>query len=346
MSETVIDRAAILRRAPWVAALGDEAIGEVLAAGQVVRFVAGRTIIRELEVGESLYVILAGQAQATVAAGQTRALELGVLSVGDGFGELALLTRELRSATVTAITEVEALRLGRFEFEAILRRHPQVAVHFAKEIGARLVETDAALDALLVSAEASQRHAPAGRLLGVTPSVRTERGSLRRAFFELVLSHKGELPFMAMSAFVGALLAIRLAVRALELLGGDLFELLRGAYTSGIALLVVSVAASLLSFSPRTRRAIALGYGIGFALIVNELPVFLAFDTFYLDMTTRDPELEFSVAALYRRTEGEWASALLFAILAQATYLRRFYRRIGFIFSNRLRALLARTPDA
>ena len=77
--------------------------------------------------------------------------------------------------------------------------------------------------------------------------------------------------------------------------------------------------------------------GAGFALILNELSVFLAFDTFYLDMTQRDPGMIFDVEKLYHRTESEWAVALALAVLLMLTFLYRFFRRSLFVVRARLR---------
>jgi hypothetical protein len=83
--------------------------------------------------------------------------------------------------------------------------------------------------------------------------------------------------------------------------------------------------------------------GAGFALILNELSVFLAFDTFYLDMTTRDPAMAFNVEALYRRSESGRAVALMVAALLMLTYVRHFLQRSAFVLLSRLRAS-ARDP--
>jgi CRP-like cAMP-binding protein len=322
----------------WLATLGKDAVDELVLEGELVRFSAGRRLIGELELGDSMFVILDGTATATVRAGQAEPNVIGTLGPGDSCGEIALLTRELRSATVTATTEVDALRIDRDEIEAFLRKHPSVAVHFAREIAARLIQTDAALDELL-SGGPSER---ASSLSGIHPAVTPMRGSLSRAWRELVETRRRELPFIALTGFLVALVSIRVLVRLTELAGANLFDLLRVAYTGGIALVILSASLSFVRFSSRVRRAVATAYGMGFALIFNELSVFLAFDTFYLDMTTRDPALKFSVEALYRRSEGDWAVVLALAVLLQATYLRRFYRRSVFILTTRLRTLLSR----
>jgi CRP-like cAMP-binding protein len=329
-----------LRAVPWLASLGEDALADVIESGDLVTFRVGQSLVRELELGDELYVIIDGALSATIAAGQSAPITVGTLGSGDTCGEMSMFTREQRSATVTASGDVEALRIHRLEFDALVERHPRIAAYFAREIATRLGDSDRALDALLGSAAPSEATARlSGRFAAVTPA----RGSLLRAFRELVLSRRQELPFVALAAFLTTLVTIRLLVWAFERAGVNLFVLLRGAYTTGIALVLVSVAFSLMRFSPRARRTLALTYGIGFALIFNELSVFLAFDTFYLDMTTRDPAMRFSVEELYRRSESAWAVTLVLAVLVQLTFLRRFYRRGLFIMVTRLRALLSRS---
>jgi CRP-like cAMP-binding protein len=323
-----------LRGVPWLASLSEEALDDVVEAGTEVRVPPGQTLMGELEAGDDLFILVEGAARATVAAGQAAPLQLGTLGPGDTCGELSLVTRELRSATVTAESELQALRIERLEFEQLLRRHPQIAAHFAREVAARLRDADGALDAMLErGAAAPEAQRLTGRMAAVTPT----RGSLSRAWRELVVSRWREPPFLALACFLITLVVIRLAVWAAEAAGVPLFALLRGAYTSGFALVLISTATSLMRFRPSTRRWIAAGCGIGFALIVNELSVFLAFDVFYVDMTTRDPSMVFDVERLYRRSESQWAIALIALFLIQATYLGRFYRRVGFILAARLR---------
>jgi CRP-like cAMP-binding protein len=332
---------ATVRAVPWLASLGEEALGEVIDAGQIVTFGAGQPLVRELEIGDCLYVILEGTADVTASVGHEAPIQLKTLGAGDACGEMALLTRELRSATVTAISEVHALRLEKLEFDVLLARHPRIAVHFAREVAARLVDADRALDALLDDKHTSGEETR--RLSGIMAAVTPTPGSLVRAWRELVASRRQELPFLAMAAFLGTLVNIRIIVWAFQAAGADLFGVLRAAYTTGIALLMLSVATSLVRFSPGIRKLIAVCYGVGFALIFNELSVFLAFDTFYLDMTTRDRDMVFSVEALYRRSESQWAVGLALLVLVQATYLRRFYKRSAFILATRLRGMLSRS---
>jgi hypothetical protein len=112
---------------------------------------------------------------------------------------------------------------------------------------------------------------------------------------------------------------------------------------SGFSLVMLSSCTSLLTYRPGVRRALALAYGVGLALILNELGVTLAFDIFFKDIHTPDPDVPFDIERLYRRTEPLRATALGLVVLVQAAYLRRFYRRAAFVVTTRLRKLLARS---
>jgi CRP-like cAMP-binding protein len=323
----------ILRTVPWLSAQTDGVLDELIAASREVRFSPGATLVAELEAGTEMYIVLEGSARATVAAGRTEPLEVGTLGPGDTCGELALVTRELRSATVTATSPLRALRLDRAALDALLSRHPRIAVHLAEKVGARLGDADAALDRLLSGgADAPEVQ----RLVGHAASITPTRGSLRRAWTELIASRAHDLPFQALASFLTALVVIRLSVWLATMAGAPLFGLLRAAYTAGFLLVLLSTGTALLRFRPSWRRAIAVAWGVGFALLVNEYSVFLAFDVFYVDMTTRDTSMIFSVEELYRRSESQWAIATFVLVLLQATYFGRFYRRVWFIIATRV----------
>ena len=76
-----------------------------------VSLAPGTVIVQEGEPGAEFYAIRAGEV-AVDRAGE----RIAVRTVGDGFGELALLFDVPRTATVTAITPVELLAIGRDAF--------------------------------------------------------------------------------------------------------------------------------------------------------------------------------------------------------------------------------------
>jgi hypothetical protein len=205
-------------------------------------------------------------------------------------------------------------------------------------MASRMAEAERAIQELLTHPD--EVGAVPARASVVVGGVR--RGSISRAWRELVVGHKKDLSFLVFAAFVVTLLVVRLGVYLSFRADFAPMDVLRAAYTTGFGLLGVSSCASLLTFRPGWRRGIAVAYGVALALILNELGVTLAFDIFYKNITTPDPNVPFDVEELYRRTEGVRAVLIAFAVLLQAAYLRPFWRRAAFVLRTRLRKAMSR----
>lgn len=103
-----------------------------------VQIPAGTKMTQEGRVGYEFYVILDGKAS-VVREGR----EITTLGAGDSFGELALLDRAPRNATVQAVTEVDALVMGQREFTAALDVVPTLAHKLLIGLARRIHEIDA-----------------------------------------------------------------------------------------------------------------------------------------------------------------------------------------------------------
>jgi CRP/FNR family transcriptional regulator, cyclic AMP receptor protein len=99
---------------------------------------AGKVLVQQGDIGLEFYLIVAGQA--TVTRNNRRTATIGP---GDYFGELALLDRRPRSATVTAATEMELLILGQRQFNSILESIPSLSRKLLATMATRLRESDA-----------------------------------------------------------------------------------------------------------------------------------------------------------------------------------------------------------
>ncbi len=86
------------------------------------RDAAGRQIIGQGEHGDRFYIVVAGEVEVRVD-GQPS----GTLHARDYFGEIALLRDVPRTATVTALTDVDLLALERDEFISAVTGHPESA---------------------------------------------------------------------------------------------------------------------------------------------------------------------------------------------------------------------------
>ena len=99
---------------------------------------AGRVLVSEGATGTEFFVILNGTAKVS-----RRGRKVATLGPGAAFGELALLDKAPRNATVTAETEMELVVLGQREFGGILDEVPGVARKLLTGMARRLREADA-----------------------------------------------------------------------------------------------------------------------------------------------------------------------------------------------------------
>src|SRR5689334_16560451 len=86
----------------------------------------GAVIVREGEDADAFLAVTSGRARVVKRGDHGEEVPLGTLAAGDSFGELALLERTSRTATVRASSAVEVLRLDRGVFEALLRTNAEV----------------------------------------------------------------------------------------------------------------------------------------------------------------------------------------------------------------------------
>jgi CRP-like cAMP-binding protein len=121
-----------LRRVPFFEDLTPEDLERIATIGDRRRFDAGETIIAKDTAGQTLFVLLSGAAEVEAGGATHR------LGPGDFVGEMALLGRRPRSATVTAVEPTECLVLEAMYFKPFLVKNPSVAVAILEGVVERL----------------------------------------------------------------------------------------------------------------------------------------------------------------------------------------------------------------
>ena len=111
---------AMVARVPLFSRLDAAAIADLVAIMRARTVPAGATIIRKGERGNAMYLIASGGVEVESATGKVR------LEEGDFFGEMALLSREPRSATVTALRSTDLLILDADDFLRLVDRQPEI----------------------------------------------------------------------------------------------------------------------------------------------------------------------------------------------------------------------------
>jgi predicted acylesterase/phospholipase RssA/CRP-like cAMP-binding protein len=104
-------------------------------------FAAHEVICREGEPGTSLFIIRGGLARVEVARPGGTA-QVALLRRGDSIGEMAFLTGEPRTATVTAMVPTTVLEMGQDTFAAVVGRYPTILVNLGRILSQRLDETN------------------------------------------------------------------------------------------------------------------------------------------------------------------------------------------------------------
>jgi uncharacterized membrane protein len=132
----------MLGSVPFFQTLDDDERAAVAALMHEQRIAAGSTIFREHDPGGILYVITRGQVELSVIGEDRSKVVVDVLLPGEFFGEVSLLDGGLRSATAVALEDVEAFRLEREPFLALLRRQPEAALDVLSAAARRFRRTD------------------------------------------------------------------------------------------------------------------------------------------------------------------------------------------------------------
>jgi CRP/FNR family cyclic AMP-dependent transcriptional regulator len=105
----------------------------VLGQSKEMSFRPGEVVAAEGSKAGRFYLILGGEA--TVDVGGRYRPSLGP---GDYFGEISLIDGGPRSATVTAVTELQTLSIASFNFRALLKEQPPLAIKLLAQLCRRL----------------------------------------------------------------------------------------------------------------------------------------------------------------------------------------------------------------
>jgi CRP/FNR family transcriptional regulator, cyclic AMP receptor protein len=110
-----------IRRVPLFAELSDDELAQVARLFKQRTFAPGETVAKEGSGGAAFYLIESGTANVTVA-GRERA----ALGPGDYFGEIALIDEGARSATITAVEELDCYGLTFWDFRPLVQENAAI----------------------------------------------------------------------------------------------------------------------------------------------------------------------------------------------------------------------------
>lgn len=137
----VIDAAAVLREIKTYLAphVEDALLAEIVNTAEVVEFKPNETLIAEGAEDDPVYLLRKGSVTVSRCI-EGRDIVLAYLPAGNYIGEMAMLTKSKRSATVKAAVASEAIKIDSAAFRALLDRVPALKREVEERLEMRMLE--------------------------------------------------------------------------------------------------------------------------------------------------------------------------------------------------------------
>lgn len=132
----LIEKVMILKGSEFFRNFPGGDLAQVAALAEVVHFDRGEVVFEQGDEGDAFYVVVQGAIE--ISRGQTM---LATLGAREGFGEMAILDRDTRSATATAAVPTTLLKLDRDSFDRVVEQNPVVARGIYRVLTERLRNT-------------------------------------------------------------------------------------------------------------------------------------------------------------------------------------------------------------
>ena len=139
-----------LATVPLFSGLDRDALQEFAAITREKSYPKGSVILFEDDPGDSLFIVHEGRVKVVLVGEDGREVILGVLGVGEHFGELSLIDEQPRSAHVIAMEDATMLVLRRDDFRARVERSPAVAWAMLQGLSRRLRRADEKIGGLVL----------------------------------------------------------------------------------------------------------------------------------------------------------------------------------------------------
>jgi len=123
----------LLKGVPLFSKLDKKGLQEVAQIADELDLPAGKEMAKEGDRGREFFVLLNGEAEVTRAGRR-----INTMKEGDFFGEIALVTKMPRTATVTATSDVDVLVITERAFDALLDKSPEIGRRVAEALAERV----------------------------------------------------------------------------------------------------------------------------------------------------------------------------------------------------------------
>jgi CRP/FNR family cyclic AMP-dependent transcriptional regulator len=136
------ERTQTLKAVPFFTQLTDKELDVVRSVATEKHFPKNAVVLTEGEMGDSLYMIQSGKVKVFIGDEEGREIILKILGPGAFFGEMSMIDKQPRSASVTTIEPSTFLVLAHAGFERCVEQAPRIAKLVMECLAQRVREAD------------------------------------------------------------------------------------------------------------------------------------------------------------------------------------------------------------
>src|SRR5881394_61176 len=136
------ERSPSLKAVPFFTQLSEGEIEVVRSLAAEKHYPKNAVVLTEGEMGDSLYMIQSGKVKVFIGDQEGREMILKILGPGDFFGEMSMIDKQPRSASVTTLESAVFLVLSHTAFEKCVEKIPRIANMVMRVLATRVREAD------------------------------------------------------------------------------------------------------------------------------------------------------------------------------------------------------------
>lgn len=125
-----------MKKVPLFAGCSKRELAELATLADEIDLAEGKELTKEGAIGREFFVLIEGTAEV-----RRKKKKIATLGPGDFLGEIALVHRSPRTATVKATSPVRVLVVTEGKFRNVLERHPQIQLKVLQALAERLAPT-------------------------------------------------------------------------------------------------------------------------------------------------------------------------------------------------------------
>jgi len=138
----------VLKKIPLLSSLNEKELALISRHLKSRRIKKGAALIMEKQKGSTFYMVSSGKVKIFQTGSAGKRKTLAVLGEGDFFGEMALLNKRERSASVDVLEDGEIYTLKRSDFEKIIMNNNKILIKVTRVLADRLRQADKEIKAL------------------------------------------------------------------------------------------------------------------------------------------------------------------------------------------------------